>query len=89
MLSAEAGTHIYSAVVGMPDSTLKNQNLQAHFHGAWCLTGMAGNQAWIDGCTAEFNTKTMSGFSYFPHILMTLFGEFLNGMFVKPATLPL
>ena len=89
MLSSEAGMHIYSAVTGMPDSTLKKENLQPHFHGAWCLTGMGGNQAWLDACTADFNTRTMSGFSYFPHILMTMFGELLNGLFVKPATLPL
>lgn len=87
-LSAEAGTHIYSAVTGMADSTLKKENLQGHFHGAWCLTGMGGNQAWIDGCTAEFNARTLSGFSYFPHILMTMYSQFLNGRFVKPATLP-
>ena len=89
MLSSEAGMHIYSAVTGMPDSTLKKENLQPHFHGAWCLTGMGGNQAWLDACTADFNTKTISGFSYFPHILMTMYSELLNGLFVKPATLPL
>ena len=88
MLSSEAGMHIYSAVTGMSDSTLKKENLQPHFHGAWCLTGMGGNQAWLDACTADFNTKTISGFSYFPHILMTMYGELLNGLFVKPATLP-
>lgn len=88
-LESTAGAHIYSAVTGMPDSTLKKENLQSHWHGAWCLTGMAGNQTWLDGCTQAFNTRTMSGFSYFPHILMTMYGELLNGMFIKPATLPL
>lgn len=88
-LSAEAGTHIYSAVTGKADSTLKKENLQGHFHGAWCLTGMAGNQAWLDGCTAEYNARSMSGFSYFPHILMTMYSELLNGLFIKPALLPL
>ena len=88
-LTAEAGKHIYSAVTGMPDSTLKSENLQPHFHGAWCLTGMAGNQAWLDGCTTEFNTRTITNFSYFPHILMTMYSELLNGLFVKPALLPL
>lgn len=88
-LTSEAGTHIYSAVAGKADSTLKKENLQPHFHGAWCLTGMGVNQAWIDGCTTEFNARTISGFSYFPHILMTMFSELLNGFFIKPALLPL
>jgi len=88
-LTAEAGTHIYSAVTGMADSTLKKENLQGHFHGAWCLTGMGGNQAWLDACTTEYNVRSMSGFSYFPHILMTMFSELLNGLFIKPAALPL
>ena len=88
-LLTTAGEHIYSAVAGMPDSTLKKQNMQTHFHGAWCLTGMGGNQAWIDACTTAFNAKDISGFSYFPHILMTMYGELLNGYFKKPALLPL
>ncbi len=88
-LPSTAGATIYSAVAGMADSTLKQENLQPHFHGAWCLTGMAGNQAWLDGCTANFNQRAINGFSYFPHILMTLYGELLNGFFIKPALLPL
>lgn len=89
-LTATAGGHIYSAVSTMPDSTLKTQNLQSHWHGAWCLTGMGGNQAWIDACTTTFNQNTIgTAFSYFPHILLTMYGELLNGLFVKPATLPL
>ena len=88
-LPSTAGATIYSAVAGMPDSTLKQENLQPHFLGAWCLTGMGGNQAWLDGCTATFNQRTISGFSYFPHILMTMYGELLNGFFIKPTLLPL
>lgn len=80
-----SGKVMYSAVPGMADGSVNS--LHPHWHGAWCLTGMAGNQAWLDGCTAAFNTKTMNGFSYFPHILMTMYGELLNGMFVKPAAL--
>ena len=88
-LPTTAGAMIYSAVTGMPDSTLKSANLQPHFHGAWCLTGMGVNQAWVSACTQAFNQKTISGFSYFPHILMTMFGELLNGYFIKPELLPL
>lgn len=81
-----SGKVMYSAVPGMADVTANS--LQPHWHGAWCLTGMAGNQTWLDGCTAAFNAKTMSGFSYFPHILMTMYGELLNGLFIKPAMMP-
>ena len=88
-LTETAGGHIYSAVPSMPDSTLKKQSLQAHWHGAWCLTGMGVNQAWMDACTASFNQNSISGFSYFPHILTTMYGELLNGLFIKPAALPL
>lgn len=83
-----AGKIQYSAVPGMADGT-PNKNLLAHWHGAWCLTGMAGQQAWLDNCTAAFNARTISGFNYFPHILQTMYGELLNGMFVKPASLAL
>ena len=81
-----SGKVMYSAVPGLADGTVNK--LGSHWHGAWCLTGMAGAQAWLDGCTAKFNTNAMNGFSYFPHILMTMYGELLNGMFVKPAALP-
>jgi hypothetical protein len=50
---------------------------------------MGVNQAWVSACTQAFNQKTISGFSYFPHILMTMFGELLNGYFIKPDVLPL
>ncbi|MCQ2097695.1 MAG: glycosyl hydrolase family 8 [Fibrobacter sp.] len=83
-----AGKIQYSAVPGMPDGE-PNKNLLPHWQGAWCLTGMAGAQSWLDNCTASFNTRTISGFNYFPHILQTMYGELLNGMFVKPANLPI
>ncbi|MCQ2121831.1 MAG: glycosyl hydrolase family 8 [Fibrobacter sp.] len=81
-----AGRIQYSAVPGMEDG-LPNKNLLVHWQGAWCLTGMAGQQAWLDNCTAIFNTRTISGFNYFPHILQTMYGELLNGLFKKPAAL--
>jgi len=88
-LTETAGGHIYSAFSTMPDSTLKKQNLMPHWQGAWCLTGMGVNQAWMDACTVGFNQYTINGFSYFPHILLTMYGELLNGLFMKPSTLPL
>jgi len=88
-LPETAGSYMYSAVKTMPDSTLKNPKLQIQWHGAWCLTGMGGNQAWLDACVPSFNQNTISGFSYFPHILATMYSELLNGLFVKPSTLPL
>ena len=81
------GKVMYSAVAGQPDGS--TNSLLPNWHGAWCLTGMGGNQAWLDACTASFNTRGFSGFNYFPHILMTMYSELLNGLFVKPATLPL
>jgi endo-1,4-beta-D-glucanase Y len=82
-----SGKVMYSAVAGKED--VSSTSLMAHWHGAWCLTGMAGNQNWLDACTSAFNAREISGFSYFPHILMTMYGELLNGLFVKPANLPL
>lgn len=81
-----AGAVMYSAVAGLADGAVNS--LHPHWHGAWCLTGMAGNQAWLDACTASFNTRTIANFNYFPHILQTMYGELLNGLFVKPANLP-
>lgn len=82
-----SGKVMYSAVAGKADGSTKS--LMPNWLGAWCLTGMGGNQTWLDECTASFNTKAMSGFSYFPHILMTLYSQLLNGLYVKPALLPL
>ncbi len=87
-LDSDVGKTLYSAVPGMADSE-PSKNLLPHWHGAWCLTGMAGAQGWLDNCTAAFNARTITGFNYFPHILQTMYGELLNGMFVKPASLPI
>lgn len=88
-LEATAGKYMYSAVTTMPDSLLKTPNLLPQWHGAWCLTGMGTNQAWLDNCTTQYNAgRVINTFSYFPHILMTMYSELLNGLFVKPATLP-
>ena len=81
------GKVMYSAAAGKADGS--TNSFMPNWHGAWCLTGMAGNQAWLNECTAAFNTKTINGFSYFPHILMTMFSQLLNGMYMKPALLPL
>lgn len=80
------GKVMYSAVAGMADGS--TNSLMPNWHGAWCLTGMGGNQAWLDKCVTAFNQSTMTGFSYFPHILMTMYSELLNGLFVKPSLLP-
>lgn len=82
-----SGKVMYSAVPGMEDGSVNS--LHPHWHGAWCLTGMAGQQTWLDACTAAFNTRTIANFNYFPHILQTMYGELLNGMFEKPALMPL
>ena len=57
--------------------------------GAWCLTGMAGADAWVDACTNIFNAKqmTLSTTSYFSDILQMMMSQLLNGKYVKPATL--
>lgn len=82
------GKVMYSAVPGMEDGA--SNNLLAHWHGAWCLTGMGGNQDWLNNCAANFNARAIgTNFSYFPHILQTMYGELLNGLFVKPANLPM
>ena len=53
---------------------------------AWCATGIAGNKAWLNACTDAVNQKTPSnnGSSYFPDILLALYSQMLNGMFLRP-----
>lgn len=58
----------------------------AYWLGAWCATGLSGNMDWLNACTAELNTKTPSNgtTSYFADILLVMYSQMLNGLFVKP-----
>lgn len=54
--------------------------------GAWCSTGIAGNATWLSNCTTELNARqlTNSTSSYFTDILLVMYSQLLNGMFMKP-----
>lgn len=54
--------------------------------GAWCSTGISGAADWLNVCTAELNKKTPSNTttSYFADILLVMYSQLLNGLFVKP-----
>ena len=64
---------------------IPGQTLSVQWLGAWCLTGMAGATAWLDGCLTLFNQKEMqiSASSYFPNILQMMFGQLMNGQYTK------
>ena len=53
---------------------------------AWCLTGISGNTAWLNACTDLVNTRmpSNSATSYFPDILLGMYSQLLNGLYVRP-----
>lgn len=57
--------------------------------GAWCLTGMAGADAWMDACANIFNAEQMqtSASSYFSNMLQMMMSQLMNGAYIKPALL--
>lgn len=57
-----------------------------HWYAAWCATGIGTNANWLNACTAGVNAKdlTNNASSYFADILLVMYGQLLNGMFVKP-----
>ena len=61
--------------------TIPNQWL-----GAWCATGISGNADWLNACTSAVNGRAISktGSSYFADILLTMYSQLLNGMYVRP-----
>ena len=61
--------------------TIPNQWL-----GAWCVTGLSGNADWLNACTAAVNARVPSntGSSYFSDILLTMYSQLLNGLYVRP-----
>lgn len=65
----------------------KNTAVPNQWYAAWCATGIAGNAAWLDACTAGLNQKLPSNTinSYFSDILLTMYSGLLNGLFLRPA----
>lgn len=60
--------------------------VQHHWYGAWCLTGIAGNPAWLSACTDGFNAKALlaTNSSYFADILQMMMSQLLNGLYIRP-----
>lgn len=56
------------------------------WYAAWCATGIAGNSAWLQSCTTGLNKRTVSNnaTSYFNDILLVMYSQLLNGLFIKP-----
>ena len=54
--------------------------------GAWCATGISGNSDWLNQCTTALNAKmpTNGPASYFQDILLTIYAQLLNGLYVRP-----
>lgn len=55
------------------------------WYAAWCATGIAGNAEWLKKCTTGLNSRSLtnSGSSYFHDILLVMYSQLLNGLFVK------
>ncbi len=78
-----AVNYSYNLDVG-PD--IAGAKVPVQWSGAWCLTGMAGANAWLDACTGLFNAQSMqpNAGSYFSDILQVMMSQLLNGMYTKP-----
>ena len=68
-----------------PDDT-RNTAVPAQWLSAWCATGIGTNSDWLKKCTDAVNQKTVSNTasSYFPDILLMMYSQLLNGIYVKP-----
>lgn len=64
----------------------RNTAVPTQWLAAWCATGVGTNSAWLEACTSLVNQKTLSNSttSYFSDILLMLYSELLNGLFVRP-----
>ena len=60
--------------------------ISSQWLGAWCATGLAGNADWLNACTSAVNARepTNNASSYFSDILLTMYAQLLNGVFVRP-----
>lgn len=75
----------YSANLAV-GADITGSTIQVHWAGAWCLTGMGTNPAWLNACTDAFNQRTMSASSssYFLDILQMSMSQLLNGLYIRP-----
>lgn len=60
--------------------------ISSQWLGAWCATGISGNTDWLNACTSAVNARmpTNNASSYFSDILLTMYAQLLNGVFVRP-----
>lgn len=65
---------------------ISNNTVSPQWYAAWCATGIAGNANWLNACTNGLNLKTPNntGGSYFGDILLMMYSQLLNGMYVRP-----
>lgn len=78
--------YLYSEALGNPNSRVPT-TAGNHYTGGYCALAVANPelQGWMDNCFAYFNTRTtISGLSYYTHIVMTMYSQLLNGQYVKP-----
>lgn len=79
----------YSWNLSLGADVSKNTSVPSQWYAAWCATGLGTNSAWLDKCTTGLNAivPTNNGSSYFSDILLLMYSQLLNGMYVKPAAL--
>lgn len=68
---------------------ISNGSVLLQWYAAWCATGIGTNDVWLDRCPMGLNMKAPSNAegSYYGDILLMMYSQLLNGMYVKPATL--
>lgn len=82
--SAALGTNYSWNLTAGPDK--EGNGVPSQWLAAWCLTGISGNADWLNSCTSAVNAKmpTNNGSSYFPDILLGMYSQLLNGLYVRP-----
>ena len=76
----------YSWNKALGEDYTRNTAVPAQWLSAWCATGIGTNADWLNKCTDAVNAKTVSNTasSYFPDILLVMYSQLLNGMYVRP-----
>lgn len=73
------------------DPTHSTSAVVKQYLAAYCLMGMTGDhKEWLDKCVTNFNSNasvanaSKSSYSYFSHILQMMFGQLMNGKYIRP-----
>ena len=82
--SALSVSYSWNLQLGADDT--RNSAVPAQWLSAWCATGIGTNADWLKKCTDAVNQKTVSNTasSYFPDILLMMYSQLLNGLYIRP-----